>query len=282
MIIREDAFLFECEADQLVGIIAAPASNPHSTGVLVVVGGPQYRVGSHRQFTLLARELAARGIPCMRFDYRGMGDSTGKQRDFERVNDDLRAAVDVFFKRQAELERVVLWGLCDGASAACFYAHLDARVAGLILVNPWVKTAAGSARVLLRHYYLKRLIEGAFWKKVLRGDVAIGQSVVSLVRMMRITGKSTVSDSGTREDDNLPTRMVRCLVAAGKPIILLLSGRDYVAREFEQVMRDDGRWKGLIGEENSYRLEESDHTFSSAAWRDSVEQISYEWVLRNL
>jgi alpha/beta superfamily hydrolase len=49
--------------------------------VLVIVGGPQYRAGSHRQFTLLARSLAEQGFAVLRFDYRGMGDSTGAMRD---------------------------------------------------------------------------------------------------------------------------------------------------------------------------------------------------------
>jgi len=65
--------------------------------VLIIVGGPQYRVGSHRQFVLLARHLAAQGIPVMRFDVRGMGDSKGKPRNFGQLDDDLRAATDCFF-----------------------------------------------------------------------------------------------------------------------------------------------------------------------------------------
>ena len=49
-----------------------------------MVGGPQYRVGSHRQFTLMARAFAAAGYPVLRFDYRGIGDSEGESRGFER------------------------------------------------------------------------------------------------------------------------------------------------------------------------------------------------------
>src|SRR5690349_24048098 len=56
-----------------------------SRGVLLVVGGPQYRVGSHRQFALLCRRLAGRGVPALRFDYRGMGDADGAARTFESV-----------------------------------------------------------------------------------------------------------------------------------------------------------------------------------------------------
>src|SRR5690606_31415058 len=110
--------------------------------------------GSHRQFVLLCRHLAAHGIPAMRFDYRGMGDSTGAERGFDTVADDIRAAIDSFIKRVPSIGRVVLWGLCDAASAACLYAPSDERVGGLVLANPWVRTAAGEAKTYLKHYYV--------------------------------------------------------------------------------------------------------------------------------
>ncbi|MFB1029241.1 MAG: hydrolase 1, exosortase A system-associated, partial [Thauera sp.] len=78
---REIAQIFPCEGEELIGILALPETAVTRLGVLVVVGGPQYRVGSHRQFVLLARALAKSGVPCMRFDYRGMGDATGEMRD---------------------------------------------------------------------------------------------------------------------------------------------------------------------------------------------------------
>ena len=43
----EHAFLFDCAGDALMAIEAIPV-DPSSIGVIVVVGGPQYRVGSHR------------------------------------------------------------------------------------------------------------------------------------------------------------------------------------------------------------------------------------------
>lgn len=96
MDVRERPVLFECNGCRLVGIIHGAGSG--DTGVLVIVGGPQYRVGSHRQFLLLARYLAANNVPVMRFDYRGMGDSEGDIRSFESIDDDIRAAIDAFSK----------------------------------------------------------------------------------------------------------------------------------------------------------------------------------------
>jgi len=72
----EEALVFDCGGSSLIGVLSG-AALAAERGVLIVVGGPQYRAGSHRQFTLLARHLAERGVPTLRFDYRGMGDSDG-------------------------------------------------------------------------------------------------------------------------------------------------------------------------------------------------------------
>ena len=89
----EEALVFSAGGEELLGIIAKPEI-PQDCGVLIVVGGPQYRVGSHRQFLLLSRRLASEGYPSMRFDYRGMGDSGGAMRDFDDISDDIGAAIE--------------------------------------------------------------------------------------------------------------------------------------------------------------------------------------------
>src|SRR5882762_1917682 len=119
---NEHALVFDCGGESLFGILSA-AELPAGRGVLIVVGGPQYRVGSHRQFTLLARHLSECGVPTLRFDYRGMGDSEGEVRTFERVDVDIRCAIDRFFAGVPGMKDIVIWGLCDAASAALFYAH---------------------------------------------------------------------------------------------------------------------------------------------------------------
>ena len=75
----EVGLLFNCAGETLVGVLARPPSSQlqGSLGVVIIVGGPQYRAGSHRQFVSLARALAAAGHAVLRFDYRGMG---GQQR----------------------------------------------------------------------------------------------------------------------------------------------------------------------------------------------------------
>jgi exosortase A-associated hydrolase 1 len=160
----ERALALECEGDALVGVLAVP-ERPHRVGVLVIVGGPQYRVGSHRQFLLLARALAGEGFPTLRFDCRGMGDGCGELRSFQDIDPDIAAAIAVFQTHCPEVDRIVLWGLCDGASAALlyWYASLDQRVAGMVLLNPWVRSEAVMAKTHIKHYYGQRLLEKEFW-----------------------------------------------------------------------------------------------------------------------
>lgn len=272
MTVREYAVLFPCEGEELVGVIAEPQLPGGKVGVVVVVGGPQYRVGSHRQFVLLSRQLAQLGVPCMRFDYRGMGDATGAQRDFEQVDADIQAAIDAFLRRVPTVERVVLWGLCDGASAACFYASKDERVAGLTLLNPWVRTEQGQASTYLRHYYLKRLLDPGFWRKLFSGGVSMGRSMGEVLGAAK-----TAASTSRRGALALPERMLEGLIRAGRPVCVILSGRDYVAREFERLAASEP-WRRLLAAGVLVRIEAADHTFSSREWRDEVVQATFEWV----
>jgi len=279
----DEALTFRCGGDQLVGILSRPPA-PAARGVLVVVGGPQYRAGSHRQFTLLARRLAADGIPALRFDYRGMGDSEGEQRDFEDVADDLRAAIDAFYGAVPDMREVVLWGLCDAASAIAMYAPTDARVAGVALLNPWVRTADGIARATLKHYYRARLLDKDFWRKLLRGRF----DVVGSLRSMAGLARAALRPAAPPEADAaapvaraaLPERMREGLHAFGGRVLLVVSGADLTAREFCDVAESSRHWKRLLGAARvtRRRIERADHTFSRREWRDQVAAWTSEWV----
>jgi pimeloyl-ACP methyl ester carboxylesterase len=135
---------FTCQGNCLIGILDLP-ERPLARGVLVVTSDPQYRIGHHRHFTLLARLLASRGIPALRFDHRGMGDSEGEARTLDAVADDIDAATRAFFAQVPELREVVLWGLGDAAMAALRYAQADPKVKGVVLLNPSVAPRDGMA-----------------------------------------------------------------------------------------------------------------------------------------
>lgn len=274
----ERALAFPCAGDWLYGVASLPASQPGQCGVLVVVGGPQYRAGSHRQFTLLSRALADAGIPAMRFDYRGMGDSEGAMRIFESVDEDIRAAIDRFMAEVPCLRQVALWGLCDGAAAAAMYAPKDARVRGLALLNPWVRTEDGAARATIRHYYGARVLQREFWKKVIGGrfDVrAAGASLVSLVRTA--LSRSQPDDQAA----SLPDRLLAALRSFDGEVLVMLSGADLTAQEFADLSGQP-KWKAMLGSPRVERhtLPKADHTCSKREWHEQVAAWTIAWAAK--
>ena len=284
---NDRAISFCCHDAWLYGILSVP-EHAASRGVLILVGGPQYRVGSHRQFTLLARHLATHGVPVMRFDYRGMGDSDGSARTFEEVTDDLSHAIDRFFKETSSLTELVIWGLCDAASAALFYAHKDARVTGLVLLNPWVRTDAGVAKTYLKHYYLARIFAPDFWQKIREGKfnyAAAVRSVSQLVGKVVVTRKKTANPAGADHESTfniapLPDRMLDGLSRFKGKVLLILSGNDLTAQEFSDLLKSSRKWQRILESVQIQRrdLPDANHTFSRKEWRDQIATWTREWL----
>ena len=280
MNVRERPVLIQSEGEQLVGILCEPA-RAATAAVLVVVGGPQYRAGSHRQFVLLTRRLAAEGIAAMRFDCRGMGDSSGPQRTFEDSGPDIAAAIDSLLASCPGVKRVVLWALCDGASASLFYCKTrrDRRLAGIVLLNPWVRSEASEARTRVKFYYASRVLQRSFWRKLTRGDVRIAESLRQLARSIIAAVRGEVPEA--RESmEKFQDRMADGLRSFDGPVLLVLSGRDLTAKEFIEYTRTSPRWAGLLDAARVTRREvpEADHTFSSARWRGEVEALTLAWL----
>ena len=235
---EQRALMFNCNGSGLVGVVEVP-ERPLPRGVLVVTGGPQYRVGSHRQFTILARTLSQRGIPVMRFDRRGMGDSEGGPRSVERIDEDIRAAMKEFFMQVPEMQEVVIWGLCDAAAATALYVATDARVCGLVLFNPWVSTQQRAAPL----------------SKNVASDKPDGD--------------------GGAGDENvaLPRQVIDSLAGYAGQMLVILFGDDLTGAEFACLMAHHKVRARRID------VSGATHTFASRTWRAEVAEASANWLM---
>jgi uncharacterized protein len=234
----------------------------HNPIVVMVVGGPQYRVGSHRMYVTIARALAGAGVAVLRFDCRGMGDSDGTFTSFENLDDDIRSAVDAAVALGYS-QRIVLFGLCDAASAVSMYGYRDPRVSGLVLLNPWVRTPGGEAKAKLRHYYGMRVWQAESWRRLFQGRINVLQAAKSFLTNVRRA-------STTEASVGFVDRMLGGLSAFGGPVEILLSTADLTAQEFGGLTNSSDRWRKLISQENLAitNVVDADHTLSDASAMD--------------
>lgn len=289
---REKAMTFSCRGDALVGIVALPSDDPPSaeirckTAVIIIVGGPQYRAGSHRQFTLLARAAADAGFPVLRFDYRGMGDSTGECRNFEQVVEDVSTAIDALQQLLPHVTQVVLWGLCDGASAALLYLHAcaDERVVGLCLVNPWVRSEQSLAQTRVRSYYARRLLSPTFWKSMLSGRVPLTAARdFSRALTIAVSRRSSSGPSSVAECESFICRMSSAACTFNGDLLIVVCERDMTGEEFAIHASVNSGWKTVLKRPRATLLKDAyaDHTFSQPCAQLRLEQYTIDWLRKH-
>lgn len=281
--LNEQPLVIESAGTPLVGMLHRASATPRIGVMVMVADGPQYRIGGHRQLVLWARRIAAAGFPVLRFDFTGMGDSYGDYVGFENAEDDIRAALARFVAEQPTLERIVLWGECNACSASLFYAHKDPRVAGLVMLNPWVRTEQGQARAVVRHYYLQRLTQRSFWTKVFRLEFDLAASLRSAFGMLSRARRQLPAASAASPDIEqrpLPDRMLDGLRRFRGGLLLVMSGRDMIAREFDDLLQTSAAWRDELAAHAIVRhdLAAADHTFSTAQWRDQVVAWAIDWL----
>ncbi|PCJ30784.1 MAG: hydrolase 1, exosortase A system-associated [Alphaproteobacteria bacterium] len=276
----ETAFAFTNNAQhQLIGIIHHPAEVMSQAGLLIVVGGPQYRIGAHRQYVHLARHCAKQGIPVMRFDYQGIGDSAGVYPGFEHVAPDIHEAIDQFITRVPEIKSVAIWGLCEGASAILLGGADHKAASHIILANPWVRSESGLAKAYVKHYYFERLLRPEFWKKIFSGKLNIKSAISGLFSNIK---KAFVKERPENTDNRaFPDRMLSGLQRFQGEFLLISSQNDLVAREFDDLTSADKEWRQTLKEKQSTRVDiaGSDHTFSTEEWRKQVAACTVDWLL---
>ncbi len=270
----EQGVIFNSNGKQLIAIEHLPESTQQGQtkkGVIIVVGGPQTRVGSHRLFVHLARALAQQGIVVFRFDYSGAGDSEGSISTFTDIQHDIDAAIKTFQQRHCDITELTLWGLCDAASAILLYLNdfpKQTKIKHLFLVNPWVRQAQTEAKAYLRSYYIKRLLSKSFWQKLLSGQV---EAKSALTEIQDFHQQSQVNNDIDTQD-NFVTKMLQGLNQFSGKCDLLLSGNDLTADEFKLLVKSNKHWREVTARAtiNLKIINQADHTFSQ---RDKKSQL---------
>ena len=291
--VREHPVVIEREdGSRLFGVLAEPANGSRADlCALLLNPGALRRIGSGRMWVEIARRWAARGVPTLRLDLAGIGDSDG---DAERYSDvgalydqslvpQVIEAMDEL-ERQGLPKRFVLMGLCSGAYWAFHAALRDERVVACYLLNVralfWDRSLAAVRTARKARWAL----DGRRWRRLLTGKVPL-RELVKIVRATLLSpwtfGKRLLNRRRSRQEieaafDRLQRARQRVVLAFGEdePVLDELHRDGYVAElgrwpniglrtlpgnsHTFRPLRAQGRVYALLDEELAHELRDAD------------------------
>jgi len=133
----EEPLFFTVDGLRLFGVLHLPEGAARDCGLVFCAPFAEEHKQGYRVFVELARRLEAAGFPCLRFDYRGTGDSEGPFAAFSlagAVRDIGSAAA--LLRQRAGVARIGLIGLRLGASLAWRAAAEGLEASHLVLWQP--------------------------------------------------------------------------------------------------------------------------------------------------
>lgn len=252
--LRETPLRIERPFGTMFGVLAEPADGSTSElATLLLNAGAIRHIGPNRMWVQAARRWAARGVPSLRLDLEGLGETDGDAARFSDVAemyvpelfDQARAALDVLEAR-CSVRHFALAGLCSGAFWSFHGALRDERVSAAFMVNP--RTLFWDAPLETVRYLRRGLLLPSSWRMIARGEVrpsriarVIGRAPASLARhtLARRRAHRTGRDELGEAFDLLRDQ--------GKRLTFVFSEKEPFYEELARQRRfeRDGRWPNI-------------------------------------
>lgn len=293
---NESPVFFEAVGERLFGVVTMP-DRPNGVGVLVIQGGDTVNVSLQRNrlAVRMSRELASKGYTTFRFDYHGLGESTGTVGELRLsapFTEDAAAAVQVL--RGYGVGPVVLMGACFSSRTALSTAPQIDDVAAIVMATPPIgsyerteavaermardRSMTDYAKLALRAKTLKAIndpVRRAFYLKVARSKV---QQVVRKVTGGGKPGGARdpfwwVSKQLVEPLDTMVDRKVPVLIAYGVD--------DPLLREFDRA--SEGRLGEIVRRGGDTVTVARDlpgviHGFPSVPGQEAFVDLAYRWI----
>jgi pimeloyl-ACP methyl ester carboxylesterase len=283
--------------NRLFGIHVRPrggARNASCPAILMLNAGTVHRIGPHRFYVTMARELAELGFDVLRVDLSGIGDSPNTTTPENitypgEAETDVRLAMDAMTARTGA-SRFVLAGLCSGADIAFQLGIKERRVASVVMMNPRTFLVHDLATVDANkgaRYYQDSLFKKEKWVKLIKGEVDVvraARMVAPKLKTMAIKRATKLVDrfrgrADQPQIEDVPSAL-RAMAERGVDTFLVVTIRD-PGVDFIDTHYGEGM-KGLAAVKNFRRedLAGTDHTFTSVWSQSHVKQTVKDHLTR--
>lgn len=248
-------------------------------------GGALRHTGPNRAWVEAARRWAARGVPTVRVDLAGIGDSDGEEGCLS--NPDLYAPVRIretlaVLDQLSEWglpDRYVLGGLCSGAYWSLHAALADARVVGALLINLYAFFWSDALVAERETSESLSALRSYGWRQLATRDLTLRQvrKVASSLRPTRLqagAGHPVEQAQSSQIEDVLDE-----LRNQETQILLLFSRRERLRDQLERqgIHAQPNRWPNLTIE----TIPSTDHMFR-ALWLQRHVHASLDRALERL
>ncbi len=269
---------FTNNKERLLGAYHRPdADAALPLGIVMLHGWAGYRIGAHQMFTKLARRAEARGFHCLRFDFRGRGDSEGDAAatTLTTMISDAGVAVD-WLVEHAGVEHVALVGDCSGAEVAIGAGVLREVITDMALWSAPIvgadRSGADKAKKLgIIRQYASKLFRRQTYAKLFGGRLDL-----KMIGKALSSGGKGAGEQGSDDDAGIDW-LGRFVGFAGE-VLFIYGGNDPTApeamRHYETLSRRAGR------DYQCHVVRGANHAFYSVQWENEVMDTTVEWLLR--
>jgi hypothetical protein len=295
---------------KLFGILEMPdAPSVGDLAVLLLSPGVKMRVGPQCLYRNMAAEFLDLGLPVLRFDCYGLGDSEGtlseellrdvyNHLEVGRFVDDTIDAMD-WMQKEHGTRRFILSGLCGGAITGLLAGEGDRRVVGLLgigLTAILASRAADASRYMttgqlqdMRQMYVRRLLSPEAWYRLftLKADYRLIGRLIRSTFLRPAKGPSRApAPAVPPADDNANPRFPPAffsMLSTKRPMLLVFGGSDRLQWEFEEkfVARHRERLASLPPVYDVHIVPHANHVLSTIDWQRDMLDASRAWLQRH-
>jgi pimeloyl-ACP methyl ester carboxylesterase len=302
---REVPVFFPAGRQQLFGVLTFPSGRSRGVGVVVLVGGAYIPATNRNRLSVhMARRLASQGYHVLRFDYNGVGESTGPTGEYwldRPFVEDLEGALAVL--RDVGMRRLVLIGSCFGSRTILAMAdRVPDLVTTILMATPirdfqmgdnlatkvaQEKSLGELIRLGLRRRTLRSLIapadlkSGLRMRHILRRTMALkGRHILTRFFGDHATGNGAAATDG-RMSEKFAAHLRRA-VERGVPMLFLYGKSDGFYEEFVEAQRGPLRslFESARAPLHVETVEGVLHGFTTLAVQEAAIERTMAWLDR--